>query len=302
LQYADNASPAETLVVGKTVLWHLQIALTNGQSYTIEFNAKVISLGTNVNVVNITGIECGVRYLHCIDDATVFVNQTIDPLVADAHGPYTGNVGQSISFIGSAAGGVPAYTYTWDFDNDGSYDDGVGTNPTNSWNSAGTYPIKIKVVDSLGTNDTDSAQVTITTPNTPPNKPSTPTGPVSGKTGKQLTYSSNAVDTDGDQVYLMFDWGDGNTSGWLGPFNSGTSHNASHSWATKGSYSIKVKSRDTKGEESSWSNSFTVTITKSISVEYPSILEKILGRFPALENILTIISNMMYKLRMSALD
>jgi fimbrial isopeptide formation D2 family protein len=299
LQYADNAKPVETTIVGKIVLWHLSIVLSPGQSYSIEFDAKVISNGTNVNTVTITGVECGVRILTCSDTATVIVKEVINPLVADAHGPYAGYTNESIQLTGSATGGKTTYTWAWDLDNDGAYDDSSVQNPTHTWSIAGTYTIKIKVTDSLGTNATDSAQVTVSKPNTAPNKPSTPTGPTSGKTNKALTFSSGAVDPDSDQVYLYFDWGDGNNSGWIGPFNSGTAHNASHTWAVKGTYSIKVKAKDTHGDVSSWSDGFTIKIKKSLDIQYPSLFEKIMNRFPALENLLTALFNMIQNMRMN---
>ena len=299
LQYAGNAIPPETTVAGKTGIWHLAIVLNPGQSYSIEFDAKVISNGTNINVVKITGVECGVRILECSDIATVMVTEIVPTLVADAHGPYSGYIDESIQFTGSATGGKPSYTYAWDLDNDGAYDDAVGVNPTKIWSSVGSYTIKIKVTDSLGTNATDSAQVTVSKRNTAPNKPSAPTGPTSGKTNKELTFSSGAVDTDGDKVSLLFDWGDGNTSGWIGPFNSGTSHNATHAWAVKGTYIIKVKAKDVNGAESSWSDTLTITIKRSLDIQYPSIFEKIMSRFPAFENLFTTLLNMIYNMRMN---
>jgi uncharacterized repeat protein (TIGR01451 family) len=298
LQYADNAKPAETTIVGKIVLWHLSIVLSPGQSYSIEFDAKVISNGTNVNTVTITGVECGVRILTCSDTATVIVKEVIKPLVADAHGPYTGYTNESIQLTGSATGGKPAYTYAWDLDNDGLYDDSSLQNPNPTWSTANTYTIKIKVTDSLGTDATDSSTVIVSKRNTAPYKPDPPIGPTSGKTKKQITFSAGATDPESDKVTLIFDWGDGNTS-VIGPYNSGTSHNASHAWANKGTYSIKVKAKDSNGAESAWSNAVSITIKKSLDIQYPSILEKIMNRFPALEKLLTALSNMIQNMRMN---
>jgi PKD repeat protein len=115
-----------------------------------------------------------------------------------------------------------------DFDNDGAYDDGTGVNPAYSWSSPNTYTIWIKAIDSVGKNDTDSAQVTISKRNTAPNKPSTPVGQESGKTKTEYTFSSSAKDLDGDKIYLVFNWGDGTTSGWLGSFTSGTTQDYQH--------------------------------------------------------------------------
>ena len=100
-------------------------------------------------------------------------------------------------------------------------------------------------------------------PNNPPNKPSKPSGPTSGKAGTSYTYSTSTTDPDGDQVYYWFDWGDGTNSGWLGPYNSGQTVSASHTWSERGSYEIKVKAKDTNGAESEWSDPLPITMPKN---------------------------------------
>ena len=99
--------------------------------------------------------------------------------------------------------------------------------------------------------------------NKPPNKPNKPSGPTSGKAGTSYTYSTSTTDPDGDQVYYWFDWGDGTNSGWLGPYNSGQTVSASHTWSEKGSYNIKVKAKDTNDAESDWSDPLPITMPKS---------------------------------------
>ena len=301
LEYMNNATPYQPVKInGKTVSWNPIIYLKYGENITLEFDALVISDGTNINIVNITGIECGIRQLSCEDTATVLVEKQPDPLVANAGGPYNGYVSESVQLTGSATGGISPYTYTWDLDNDDIYDDGTGLNPTYTWGAKGTYIIYLKVNDTRGINDTDTAQVTIIERNVPPNTPSTPEGPESGKTKKVLNYTSSAVDPNGDMVYLQFDWDDGNTSGWLGPFTSGSSHQVSYTWAAKGTYDIKVKAKDTKGEESAWSSTFTVTIKRNFNIPYTtSILDHLKDRFPSLENLLTALLNILETMRLN---
>ncbi|RLF36819.1 MAG: hypothetical protein DRN08_00615 [Thermoplasmata archaeon] len=101
--------------------------------------------------------------------------------------------------------------------------------------------------------------------NNPPNKPDI-NGPTSGYVGINYTFSAAAIDPDGDQVYYLFDWGDGNTSDWLGPFLSGESINMNHSWLRKGIYNIRVKAKDTHGNESMWSDPFQISISKNIEI------------------------------------
>jgi hypothetical protein len=96
-----------------------------------------------------------------------------------------------------------------------------------------------------------------------PNTPATPSGPSSGVTGTSYTYSSNAIDINGHQVYFMFDWGDGTNSGWIGQINSGAIGSGTYTWNTQGTYQIKVKAKDTCGAESPWSSPLPVNIPRS---------------------------------------
>jgi hypothetical protein len=104
-----------------------------------------------------------------------------------------------------------------------------------------------------------ATQITTIT-NNPPEKPATPTGPASGKPGTPYLYSTTTTDPDGDLVSYMWDWGDGTMSSWLGPFASGATATATHSWTEQGSYQIKVKAKDTFGAESDWSDTLPITM------------------------------------------
>ena len=42
------------------------------------------------------------------------------------------------------------------------------------------------------------------------------------------------MDLDGHNIYYYVDWGDNTTSGWLGPYISGTQIHLTHSWSEKG--------------------------------------------------------------------
>ena len=68
------------------------------------------------------------------------------------------------------------------------------------------------------------------------------------------------TDGDNDPLFYFWDWGDGNVSGWLGPYASGQIASAQKSWSAKGNYSVKVKAKDTKGAESNWSDPLFVNM------------------------------------------
>ena len=133
----------------------------------------------------------------------------------------------------------------------------------------------------------DSLSVTISEEvNNPPNKPTTPSGEASGKVNVSYTYGSSTTDSDGDQIYYLFDWGDGTDSGWVGAYDSGDVCQESHIWTTKGSYSIKVKAKDSSGAESVWSDPLPITMPYSYNKPTLQFLELLLQRFPDAFSIL----------------
>ena len=99
--------------------------------------------------------------------------------------------------------------------------------------------------------------------NNGPNTPDVPSGTTNGMANTEYTYSTMAIDPEGDQVYYKFDWDDGTYSDWEGPYNSGETGSATHNWECGGTYHIKVKAKDGYGGESSWSSSLTVTISNN---------------------------------------
>jgi agmatine/peptidylarginine deiminase len=115
--------------------------------------------------------------------------------------------------------------------------------------------------------------------NTPPEQPQRPSGKTSGAAGSTYLYSTVTTDVDDNQVFYMWDWGDGNFSDWLGPFASGLTSNAQNSWAVKGTYSIRVKAKDTNGAESNWSEPLAVTMPRNYANQV-FFFERLEQRFP----------------------
>jgi len=120
----------------------------------------------------------------------------------------------------------------------------------------------------------------------PPHKPSTPEGTTSGSPGKSYTYSTYTIDPNDDDISYMFDWGDGTTSDWLGPYEPGEVMNVSHTWSKKGSYSVRVKAKDNSGLESEWSDPLSVSIPRTYNSLILRLLERLQNLFPILRQIL----------------
>ena len=83
---------------------------------------------------------------------------------AEAGGPYSAIINQPVQFSGSATdpGINDVFTYKWDLDNDGIYDDYTGQHPTKTYTEVGSYTIWLKVIDNDGGWGTDSATVNVT--------------------------------------------------------------------------------------------------------------------------------------------
>jgi PKD repeat protein len=111
-----------------------------------------------------------------------------EPPVSDPNGPYSAQVGETITFDGSGStdpdGSIASYA--WAF-GDGST--GTGVNPTHAYATAGTFTVSLMVTDNDGATNTASTTATIAeVPNEPP--VSDPNGPYSaqvgaGKSGRQ---------------------------------------------------------------------------------------------------------------------
>lgn len=97
--------------------------------------------------------------------------------------------------------------------------------------------------------------------NKPPNKPDKAQGSTFGETAIEYDYLTRTIDPENDDVYYLFDWRDGTTSDWLGPYKSGDIVSVGHSWDQKGNYAIRSKSKDSNGHESGWSDPLYVEIT-----------------------------------------
>ena len=109
-----------------------------GNNMTYDIQANIVENSISIN-----------------KDGTVLGENT--PPVADAGGPYSGNVNESIAFDGSgsydAEGGL---LYFWEF---GDGNSSTQTNPSHSYVSAGTFDVTLTVTDDGGLMDMDSTVV-----------------------------------------------------------------------------------------------------------------------------------------------
>ena len=123
----------------------------------------------------------------------------------------------------------------------------------------------------------------------PPEKPTSPDGPAQWFVNVECTFSSTTTEPEGEDLYYMFDWGDGNFSDWVGPYASGETGEASYSWPELGEYEIKAVAKDINDVESEWSEPLILTIRENEKPERPDIDGKHLG-FGGVEYEFTFVS------------
>ena len=92
------------------------------------------------------------------DDTTTATIYPENVLLADAGGPYSGFVNESVQFYGNASGGEPPYSWYWEF---GDGNTSALQNPTHIYDKVGEYDVILTVTDDFGQNDNDKAFVKI---------------------------------------------------------------------------------------------------------------------------------------------
>jgi len=114
------------------------------------------------------------------------------------------------------------------------------------------------------------------------NPPDTPTieGPTKGKSGVSYEYEICSSDPDGDDISYCIDWGEGSGEICKDPVPSETCILETHAFASKGTYTIKVKAQDGKGGESDYAT-LEVTISKGQAKQlfFQAFLERLFLRF-----------------------
>ena len=122
----------------------------------------------------------------------------------------------------------------------------------------------------------------------PPLKPAAPEGINSGRIDEEYTYTASTIDPDEDELFYQFDWGNGEFSEWIGPYNSDDIAEATYTWTEKGDYEIRVKAKDEFGFESQWSDQLPISMPKNRALILPflNFLEQHPHLFPLLRQLL----------------
>lgn len=122
------------------------------------------------------------------------------------------------------------------------------------------------------------AEITLWQGSEPPEPPLKPEGPTEWILYVDTTFSSTTTDPEGESIFYMFDWGDGTDSGWVGPYGSGQTGQASHNWTVLGNYEIKVAAKDIHDVQSNWSEPTILSIVENEPPDAPIIQGPSLAR------------------------
>jgi len=122
-----------------------------------------------------------------------------------------------------------------------------------------------------------------------PLKPETPSGPSIGNIGVTHSFTTKAIDPNGDQIKYCWDWdGDLVPDEWTGFYDSDIEITTSHVWTEQGDYEIRVKARDGSGLEGIWSDPLPITLPRNRAINTPflNFLQNFLQQYPILYQIL----------------
>ena len=140
------------------------------------------------------------------------------------------------------------------------YPSGSNISASHTWAHEGVYEVQAKLTIDGNESDWSEPHTITIVKSGPPLKPLI-SGPIVGRVGVLYNFSVTLTDPEGDEFFYFWDWGDGNSSGWLGPFASGQIVTLPYAWTKPGIYSILVKAKDPYGVESV-SDPFVIQIVK----------------------------------------
>ena len=133
----------------------------------------------------------------------------------------------------------------------------------------------------LGNWNGDDLVAKITWPNQAPNKPEIISGTRNGEIRNQYKYTAVGTDIESDNLYYKWDFGDGSSQYWTKyTLPSGDEGNGWQNFNEEGTYNIRVKTKDTYGTESEWSDPYTVTMPRARDINNYNLIARLLERFP----------------------
>ena len=227
----------DTVEVGETIGFSNN-STGNPDSLFWEFGDGSTASGANVNhaysepgvyTVTLTASnEAGPNSV----SAQITVIDSVEPPVASiAQFPGVVEAGQSIT-LRSTSSNSPTTT-SWNFD-DGTT--GIGEQVRHSWDTPGTYRIRLSVSNSAGSSEA-FADIVVETPITPPIARFSQSS-LTAIEGEDILFSSTSTN---NPTTLTWTFDDGTNA---------TGANVSHSWPTAGTYLVTLTATNAAGSDS----------------------------------------------------
>jgi PKD repeat protein len=161
----------------------------------------------------------------------------VAPAAAFTSNKQSGTAPLTIMFTDQSTGTAPL-TYAWDFTNDGTRDS-TSQNPSFTYQTPGTYTVKLTVTNALGTDvETKSGYITVTPP-IPPTAAFT-----SNKQAGTAPLTVRFTDQSTGTAPLTFAW-DCNNDGT----RDSTSQNPSFTYSAAGTYTVKLTVSNVAGSD-----------------------------------------------------
>lgn len=135
----------------------------------------------------------------------------------------------------------------WDFENDGIWNTYFDTTKTitHTFPTAGTYNVKLEVIDTEGLTGSNTVQVIVANINTAP-VPIAEVSPLTGNTRTDFTFdASRSYDKEDLASFLQVRWDFENDSKWDSEFS--TNKTIQYRYNNSGTYAIKLRVRDRGG-------------------------------------------------------
>ena len=172
--------------------------------------------------------------------------------------PTSGPAPLTVAYTASATnapGVTGGFTYAWDLDNDGQYDDGTGPTQGATYATAGARTVGVRATDSRGATDAKSVTVTVGPPNQNP-VPAISANPTSGPAPLAVSLSAEgSADPDGTALTYAWDLDDD------GQFDDATGVTTSKSFTGVGAHQVTVQVKD--ADNGIATTSITVTVTNT---------------------------------------
>ena len=232
---------------------------------TVNPDAKAVAswVGGNGLVAtldNVTGINAfpGTATALSGDWTTLFHNVFSDLFylnVSASASPTSGSAEMLVHFTGYAKGGVPPWTFAWDFGDGGS---SATQNPDHTYAAEGTYTVRLVVTDSTG-RTSDARRLSITVG--PPLALAPTATPRQGQIPLLVAFAANA---SGGTPPYTYEW----------DYDDGTAHvaaqNPSHTYTEAGTYTPMLHVWDAQGHLVVWPG-FPITAYAPLSASASAV-------------------------------